>query len=268
MTAPPQKASFAMSEIDWSRLKAADIKGLAARDAVVIVPVGSTEQHGPHLPTEVDTLIVREIARRAARQALSTTPVVVTPTVWSGLAEHHMSLGGTLSLDFATFSSVLRCLCRSLVRQGFRRILLLNGHGGNVAALTVVVNELAVELDAPIATATYWHLARREFAEILEHQTTVRHACEAETSMLLTIAPELVDTSLAVQAIGPTSRELADVTGTDAAHRWRSFKARTDHGVIGDPSSARADKGENLLSAAAGAVAKLIANGEFWELPA
>ena len=257
-----------MSEVAWSRLKAAETKALAARDAVVVVPVGSTEQHGPHLPTQVDALIVNEIAIRAARQALATMPIVVTPTIWSGLAEHHMSLGGTLSLDFATFSSLLRCICRSLQRQGFRRILLLNGHGGNIAALTVIVNELAVELGAPIATATYWHLARDEFAEILEHQTTVRHACEAETSMVLAIAPELVDRSLAAHAVGPTSRELADVAGTDAVHRWRSFKARTDHGAIGDPRSSTADKGEKLLSAAAAAVAKLVTNGELWELPA
>ncbi len=257
-----------MNEVAWSRLKAAETNALAARDAVVIVPVGSTEQHGPHLPTQVDALIVNEIAVRAARQALASLPIVVAPTVWSGLAEHHMSLGGTLSLDFATFSSLLRCVCRSLVRQGFRRILLLNGHGGNIAALTVIVNELAVELEAPIATATYWHLAREQFAAILERQTTVRHACEAETSMVLAIAPELVDRSLMAQAIGPTSREVVDVAGTDAAHRWRSFKARTDHGAIGDPRSASADKGERLLSAAADAVAKLVTNREFWDLPA
>ena len=137
-----------MSEIEWWRLKAAEINALAARDAVVIVPVGSTEQHGPHLPTQVDSLLVGEIARRAARLAAASTPVVVAPTVWSGLAEHHMSLGGTLSLDFATFLALLRCICRSLLRQGFHRILLLNGHGSNIAALSVVVNKLAVKLAA------------------------------------------------------------------------------------------------------------------------
>jgi creatinine amidohydrolase len=256
-----------MMEIEWWRLKAGEINALAARDAVVIVPVGSTEQHGPHLPTQVDSLLVGEIARRAARR-VGDLPIVITPTVWSGLAEHHMSLGGTLSLDFSTFFAVLRCLCRSLVRQGFSRILLLNGHGGNIAALTVVVNELAVELDAPIATTSYWPLAKDEFARVLERQKTVRHACEAETSMLLAVAPELVDMSRAEHAVGPTERELAEVTGTEAAHRWRSFKARTSHGAIGDPRVATAEKGERLLDAAATAVARLVANGEFWTLPA
>jgi len=249
-----------MSDIEWSRLKAADINALAARDAVVIVPVGSTEQHGPHLPTQVDSLLVGEIARRAARLAVANTPVVVAPTVWSGLAEHHMSLGGTLSLDFATFLALLR--------QGFRRILLLNGHGGNIAALTVVVNELAVELSAPIATTSYWPLASEAFGRILERQKNVRHACEAETSMLLALAPDLVDMARAADAVGPTSRELAEVVGTEAVHRWRSFKSRTHHGVIGDPRTASAAKGERLLAAAADAVAKVVVNDEFWSLPA
>jgi creatinine amidohydrolase len=254
-------------EIEWWRLKVSELNALAARDAVVIVPVGSTEQHGPHLPTQVDSLLVGEIARRAARR-VKDTPIVVTPTVWSGLAEHHISLGGTLSLDFQTFFAVLRCLCRSLVRQGFSRILLLNGHGGNIAALTVVVNELAVELDRPIATTSYWPLAKDDFAAILERQKTVRHACEAETSMLLALAPELVDMAKAENAVGPTERELAEVTGTEAAHRWRSFKARTSHGAIGDPRVATAEKGERLLDAAAAAVARLVSNREFWALPA
>lgn len=257
-----------MTEIEWWRLKAADINALAARDAVVIVPVGSTEQHGPHLPTQVDSLLVGEIARRAARQAAATTPIVVAPTVWSGLAEHHMSLGGTLSLDFATFLALLRCICRSLVRQGFRRILLLNGHGGNIAALTVVVNELAVELNAPVATTSYWLLASEAFARILERQKTVRHACEAETSMLLAVAPELVDMARAAEAVGPTGRELGEVVGSDAVHRWRSFKSRTHHGVIGDPRTANAEKGERLLTAAADAVAEVVVNSDFWALQA
>jgi creatinine amidohydrolase len=254
-------------EIEWWRMKASELNALAARDAVVIVPVGSTEQHGPHLPTQVDSLLVGEIARRAARR-VKDTPIVVTPTVWSGLAEHHISLGGTLSLDFQTFFAMLRCLCRSLVRQGFSRILLLNGHGGNIAALTVVVNELAVELDRPIATTSYWPLAKNEFAAILERQKTVRHACEAETSMLLALAPELVDMAKAEDAVGPTERELVEAVGTEAAHRWRSFKARTSHGAIGDPRVATAEKGERLLDAAAAAVARLVSNREFWTLPA
>ncbi|MCK6410773.1 MAG: creatininase family protein, partial [Thauera sp.] len=81
-----------MNEVEWWRLKAGELNALAARNAVVILPVGSTEQHGPHLPTQVDALLAGEVAHRAARRAAQRTPVVVAPTVWSGLAEHHLSL--------------------------------------------------------------------------------------------------------------------------------------------------------------------------------
>jgi creatinine amidohydrolase len=257
-----------MAEVEWSRLRAPELRALALQDAVVIVPIGSTEQHGPHLPTQVDCLLVGEVARRAAQRAYATIPTLITPTIWSGLAEHHMSFGATLSVDFATFFALVRGVCRSLVRHGFRKVLLLNGHGGNIAALTVAVNELSVELDAPIATATYFQLAQPAMAKVLENQTGVRHACEAETSMVLALEPGLVDMALAADAVGPTEREIAQVAGTDAAHRWRSFKSRTAHGAIGDPRTASAEKGEKLLDAAADAVCRLVTNGEFWTLPA
>ncbi|MCK6451125.1 MAG: creatininase family protein [Alphaproteobacteria bacterium] len=257
-----------MNEVEWWRLKAGELNALAARNAVVILPVGSTEQHGPHLPTQVDALLAGEVAHRAARRAAQRTPVVVAPTVWSGLAEHHLSLGGTLSLDLATFHALLRCLVRSILKDGFRRVLLLNGHGGNIAALTAIVNDFAIEFDAPIATTSYWLLAADAFGKILERQANVRHACEAETSMLLALAPDLVDMARAQGAVGPTGRELKDAVGTEAAVRYRSFKSRTSHGAIGDPRAATAEKGERLLDAAAEAVAKLVATEEFWTLPA
>ena len=256
-----------MREVEWIRLKAGELVELAAKNAVVVVPVASTEQHGPHLPTGVDVALCGEIALRAARQ-LGDFPVVVTPVIWTGLAEHHMAFGGTFSLGYSEFYALVRGVCRSLLRHGFRRILLLNGHGGNTAALTVAVNDLAPELDAPIATATYWELAADAFGKILERQPNVRHACEAETSMMLAIRPDLVDMEKAQKAVGPTGRELDSIAGSKAAHRWRSFRARTSHGVIGDPRAASAEKGEKLLEAAAMAVASLVANDEFWNAPA
>ena len=255
-----------MTEREWWKLRAPEIRQLP-RHTVVIVPVASTEQHGPHLPTETDCALVSEIARRAVALAGERCPVVVTPVVWTGLAEHHMSLGATISLDFPTFAALVKGICRSLVRQGFGRILLLNGHGGNVAALTVIVNEIAPELGAPIATTTYWPLAQKGFAAVLEDQANVRHACEAETSMMLVVRPERVDMAAVKGLVGPTAPEVADVVGP-GVHRWQSFEARTSHGMIGNPRRASAEKGEKLLDAAAAAVADCIANDAFWELPA
>lgn len=256
-----------MSECEWWRLRADELNELARRNAVVILPVASTEQHGPHLPTQVDSLICGEIARRAARRS-DRAPVVVAPTVWCGLAEHHMGFGGSFTLDLATFNALLRCLVRSILRAGFARVLMLNGHGGNTAALAALANELAAELERPVAAATYWLLAAGAFAPLLERQSNVLHACEAETSMLLALAPDLVDMARAADAVGPTSPEVAEIVGSEAVTRYRAFPTRTTHGVIGDPRAASAEKGERLLEAAADTVAALAANEAFWTLPA
>ncbi len=251
-----------MDRLEWHDLKAAELRDRAARDAIVIVPVGSTEQHGPHLPVQVDALLAGEVARRTALRVAEREPVVVAPTVWAGLAEHHMAYGGTITLDLPTFHAVLRCVCDSILRHGFRRILLLNGHGGNIAAMTVIVGELRRELKAAIATATYWTLpkAAEAFAGILDEQQNVRHACEAETSMLLHLKPELVDAEAMRQVKAPTTSPLHQ----GGVYRWQSFTAITESGVIGVPAAASAEKGEKLLDAAAAVLAEALTSGEIW----
>jgi creatinine amidohydrolase len=248
-------------EVEWSRMKAHEVRERQAQNAIVIVPIGSFEQHGPHLPVQVDALLAGEVARRTALKVSVHQPVIVTPTVWCGLAEHHMSFGGTITLDFDTFQAVLRCICRSLLRQGFRKILLLNGHGGNITALSVISDSLTRELDCAIAATTYWVPAKEAIAELLEHQTSIGHACEAETSMLLAIAPELVDVDAAHTVRAPMGG-LFDAGGI---HVWRSTEYWTKNGVIGAPHAATAEKGEALLDAAAAALAGKLVAGGIWE---
>ncbi|MDJ0896429.1 MAG: creatininase family protein, partial [Alphaproteobacteria bacterium] len=105
-----------MPEVEWAKLKAQELRDLANRNAVVILPIAATEQHGPHLPVMTDTRIGGEVAVRAARKAFASRPTVVAPVLWSGLSEHHMPFGGTFTLDHDTFVGVLRCLIGSLVR--------------------------------------------------------------------------------------------------------------------------------------------------------
>ncbi len=252
-------------EVEWAKLKAGELEELAAREAIVVLPVAAMEQHGPHLPVMVDTLLCGEVARRGALRASGRHPVVVAPTVWSGLSEHHMPFGGTFTLDFATFRSLIECLCRSLERHGFRRVLLLNGHGGNVAALRVVVDELR-GLDMRLATATYWQVDPVAIADILERQSGVQHACEAETSMVMALRPELVDTSRLEEARCVDPGRVAGQA--QAVHSAMKFEERTPSGAIGDPTAASAETGEKLLEAAATAVAGVLSNDELWALPA
>ena len=251
-------------EVHWANLKAGELRELAAREAIVVLPVAAMEQHGPHLPVMVDTLLCGEVAARAAKRASGRHPVVVAPTVWSGLSEHHMPFGGTFTLDFPTFCSLIECLCRSLERHGFRRVLLLNGHGGNVAALRVVVDELR-RLEVRLLTATYWTVDPVAIADLLERQSGVQHACEAETSMVMALRPELVDASKFAAA---KHVEPGQVAGqAQAVHGPMRFEERTPTGAIGDPTAASAEKGEKLLEAAATAVAGVLSNDKLWALP-
>ncbi len=253
-----------MSNIEWARLKASELNEQAKSGAIVLLPVASTEQHGPHLPVGVDADLCGEICRRAALKLVAGGwPAVVAPTLWCGLAEHHTAFGGTFTLTLPTYLAVLKDLCRSILRAGFQRILIVNGHGGNMTALNAFSEELTRELDNPIAVTTYWLLAEEPFGALLEDQRSVLHACEAETSMMMALHPDLVDRERLADARGPMARQ-AGQTLNRPLHRWRSFKEITASGVIGDARRASAEKGERLLEAAAEAIAERLARGEPW----
>ena len=249
-----------MPEVEWINLKAADIRSLRDKDTIAIIPIGSIEQHGPHLPVQVDALLAGEVARRTARLVVEHASIVVLPTIWSGLAEHHMSLGGTLTLDLRTFQDLVRGIVRAVIRNGFRKILLLNGHGGNMTALNALVADLTTETSVPIALATYWIPAQKAFAEILDEQPSVAHACEAETSMLLALRPDLVDMAR-LDHIDPP-REWA---GRSDIYVWQPVAEWSPSGVAGTPKAASAEKGERLLDAAAQALATRLRDSAIWK---
>lgn len=250
--------SVLFSDLRWPELKA-----LTHEETIVIVPIAAIEQHGPHLPVVTDTMLAREIARRAAELTVRKTPTLVTECIWTGLSEHHMDFGGTLTLDFSGFLQVIGGVVRSLHRHGFRKVCLLNAHGGNIAALQTVVEELTRELGLKLVTATYWTLCAEELAPHLERQRGIRHACEAETSMMMAIAPDLVDVSRFEEAAYPDERDTSDVAN-DHAYRWMSFADRTPSGTLGDPRVANAAKGEALLKTATEHLANKLLEGRFW----
>jgi creatinine amidohydrolase len=255
-------------EIEWSRLKARELKQLAERNAIVLIPVGATEQHGPHLPVQVDARLATEVTLRAARRVAVHEPVVVAPTIWCGLSEHHMDLGGTITLDFATFHALFRGICGSIVRHGFKRLYIVNGHGGNTAALQVITGELTLELDATIGCSTYWSLDEQGIAALLDRQKNILHAGEAETSMMLALVPELINTDELSQMHGPVVLTASGIAGVDAgAYRWRRISSRSLNGVIGDAATASAEKGERLLDTIAESLAGVLRNKEFWQTP-
>ncbi len=263
MQAPPQPPKQAL---EFSSLTAPQLNAMAARDAIVIVPVGSTEQHGPHLPVMVDYRLATEVARRGAvKLAAAGHPVLVTPTVWTGFAEHHMELGGTITLDYAAFYGVIRGIVRSLARDGFRRICVLNGHGGNIAPLVVAVSELTIELKLPLVYFSYWEIAEAATESILEYQDKILHACEGETSMMMAVEPDLIDRSRLHEAKGPDQDrpEIEALVGKNV-FRWQTLNARSRRGVIGNGAAGTPDKGERLLAAMSDRLAEVLGTAELW----
>ena len=257
-----------MNEIEWARLKAAEVKALAGRNAIVIVPIGSTEQHGPHLPVQTDSRLATEVAHRAARLMTETHPTIVTPTIPFGMSEHHVSLNGTITLDYATMAAVLDCTCRSILRAGFKRVFILNGHGGNTDGITTFVSEFTIKHRVPLASGTYWQIAQSEIATILEKQTALLHACEAETSMMLELAPELINPDELAQMRGDLVPGLAAIPSVNpGVYRWRQLSSRSMIGVIGEAGAATPEKGARLLEVIAAAVAQALLNERLWTEP-
>ncbi len=248
-------------DVAWARLTAAEIQAKAGPETVVLIPVASVEQHGPHLATGVDMVLCSGIAERTARKLTeSGTPALHTPCLWTGLAEHHMDFGGTVTLEFDVFMGMLRSVARSVARHGFRRIAIINGHGGNREAVDLAAIELTRALSVPVVGLTYWLANADTFGAILETQANVQHACEAETSMMMALAPDCVRHDRIAAAVPRRALPPAP----PGFRRQRPFSAMTDTGVIGDPRAASVAKGERLIAVAAARLAEELSRPELW----
>ena len=252
-------------EVRWDRLTAPALRDAATQKAVVIIPLGATEQHGPHLPTQVDWRSAYEISMRAARLMAGRQRALVTPAIPFGMSEHHMSLGGTLTLDYATMAAVVGCVVRSAARHGFERIFVLNGHGGNIAALETIVTELTIALKLPLAGGTYWHIAAESIRGMLEQQAQLMHACEAETSIMMALSPETV-APLTPALRGDVVPGMSGIPGVNPGiYRWRRLQTRSAVGIIGEAWAASAEKGNRLLDAISRDVADALADQRLWD---
>lgn len=170
-----------------------------ASETTVVLPVAAVEQHGPHLPVVVDSLLAENISIAAAAQASREIPVLVCPVLTYGASDHHLIYPGTMSLSSATLIQVLRELTDSLVNSGFRRIYLLNSHGGNEECIRLAARELALRHPVVAGAASYWTIAWDRIVQ--EGRATSLgvvpgHAGGFETSLVLALRPELVRADL------------------------------------------------------------------------
>lgn len=234
----------------FGTLPAPEISEIAGADgSILIVPVGSIEQHGEHLPVATDTILVSEVVS-AAVERLDDVPVLTTPAVWSGYSPHHLSFGGTLSGEFSTLQSLLLEIGTTGLGNGFDAILFVNGHGGNSALIDSSVSELGIDQpDAEVLGLTYFELATGFIDEIRDSKPGgMAHGGEFETSLLLHLYPELVGDDRPAEYLDePYDLGETDLHEGGPLAVYRSFEEYSASGAIGDPSVASADKGAQLL---------------------
>jgi creatinine amidohydrolase len=237
--------------MNFAELTAPEIRALSRNSTLIIAPIAAMEQHGPHLPVSTDTILAGAVAAGVEKALADQT--LVLPVLWLGASDHHLPRGGTLTSPLPTYEQVLVDLLTPLLRDGFRRVMILNGHGGNIDPLHVALRRLDVDFPKAILTgAAYWDLAAEELAALCRGgRKEMGHACEMETSMVLHLRPDLVKMDRARDDPDDTANGLRRLF-------WaRDFDRRTDHGVVGYPELADADRGRLMLEAAVGKVAEV-----------
>jgi creatinine amidohydrolase len=230
------------------RLSAAQVMALP-KSTVVVLPVASIEQHGPHLPVGTDSMIGQGIVDLLEKESPGT--LLVLPMLKFGVSEHHMHFGGTLTLTHETFKTAVLEIIGSMHRHGFRRFLITNSHGGNCAVGGVIGQKASIDWpDADVLFASWFQLAAVKLKPLVEGAyPSVGHACEFETSVMLVLHPELVDMKKAKDD-GPASDQppfRGDLFGGSSAAWARPFHKMTKRGVFGRPTLATIEKGRKIL---------------------
>lgn len=255
-------------EQSWATVASLD------KNLPVVVPLGSIEQHGMHLPLSVDTAQVTAVAERAERELRESA--LFLPTLWLGCSDHHKDFAGTISLPPTLYTGNIKAIARSVLRGGFKRILFLNGHGGNETPAAQALTELVSEDDdadaAYLVFSSWWQVARDALEPARHSMTTpaISHACEYETSMMLALRPDLVNRSQAREApqalIKPPWFESGG--GGGRVRVFKRFHRLTPGGSMGAPTAATAEKGHSMLAAVTTEVVAFLRDFATWqELP-
>lgn len=249
-------------EMPWPRVAA------LSRDTPILIPIAALEQHGHHMPVFTDSLLLGEVIRRAHEKLADR--VLFTPLMWFGNSEHHLDFPGTMTASPRLYLDLLRDMVENFLFHGFRRIVLVNGHGGNIVpaqqALFEVRQKYRARNDLLLTSATYWLLGGKPHEVNRDiKQQQVGHACELETSMMLRIRPELV--------VGDIKKleTIEFGTGTSPAHRAWVTKDRSLIGHIGMPQYATPEKGETCFQVFSADVVALMErvlawDGKTWDL--
>lgn len=217
--------------------------------SLVVVPVGSVEQHGYHLPTGTDTILTDAIIHGAAARC-EELPLLVTPPVWTGHSDHHLSFGGTITQSTTQLTEHLVELGESILDNGFDTLLFVNGHGGNSAVISNATREIGSKhSNQEVAALTYYTLAASFINDIRESEIGgITHGGEFETSLMWHIKPELVREDKIEGTVRDEAYERAaqDMFKPGEVTVYRSIDEFTKSGAIGSPELASREKGAEI----------------------
>jgi creatinine amidohydrolase len=239
---------YRYEELTWPEMREA-----IGRQPVVLLPFGTVEDHGPHLPINTDNVIVEAICLEVARRAPE--DVLAMPTVAYGLDEHHMDFPGTVSVDVHTLIAYVADVATSVARHGFTHVLIVNGHGSNAPIADLAARRVVLETGiicgamSPNA-AIDPTLAEPVFSEMRQSAPGgVAHAGEYETAMMLHLRPDLVQMDQAVRESGQIKLEYFNWDHPEpSVLAWQDWWSRmSESGVCGDPTVATAEFGRALF---------------------
>lgn len=258
--------------LDFERLRA---DGVAAR-TIAVLPVAAIEQHGPHLPLSVDTVLVNGIVNAALDHLPAELPVLILPTQSVGLSPEHARFPGTLTLKNETILRLWTDIAESVAATGITRLVLFNSHGGNVGVMDLVARDLRARLDMLVYSVSWFNLPLRDadghdvnaLFSAEEHRFGV-HGGDIETSMMLALDPTRVDRTQARNFTSATQARASQFeilgNGKSAKLAWQT-QDYNPAGAVGDAAHATAEKGRAMVDAAGLALARMLA--EMDRLPA
>jgi creatinine amidohydrolase len=251
----------AATEYRYNRLTWEEMNDAIAAQKVVVLPTGSTEQHGPHLPLDVDAFLVESVCLELGRRAAER--VLVLPTVSFGLNLHHIDFPGTIHIEPEVFIAFCLNITKSVAYHGFQRILIVNGHGSNSPLVDLVARKTVLGTGSLCAAVNYFSLGVEAFERV--RQTPVMaHADEFETSLYLHLAPERVRMDKAVADNDVAGRYMSS-DSTLPYVRFSDFWGRwTKVGVHGDPTAATAEKGKIIWEAVLARLAEVVDEFRAW----
>jgi creatinine amidohydrolase len=238
--------------VKFAEMTFPDLRQVPRDKTVVVAPIAACEQHSHHLPTITDTVLVTGVAEGVERKLPN--EVLLLPTLWMGASAHHLRFGATLSAEVETHVEILCDLVTPLLEDGYQRILILNGHGGNIDTMQTALRILQPDwTNRILGAASYWDLAAKELAALAEGpRKNMGHACEFETSMMLALRPDIVKRDRIKDDPPKDDPLLRGLYLAEDMHQ------RTDHGCVGYPELASAEKGRRFLDAAIDRTAEVI----------